>query len=187
MHDIAKALVASIKTLTCLFGKKIREADIRLQEKQQAEQKRLRTQQANQIKTDLNPKIKIILKNNIYFQDVGTIAISKCEYNEQTAYWDITIETLLKTTHNLEHPRVITTLNDSKDVYFRELQLEQQNDWVELAKAENSPTAELNQINLMRYQIDQRYQLLNHSLDFVSVKCTESGGYTNAQIFVRFR
>lgn len=177
----------SLKDLGSLINKKKREADARWEKEQKEKTKQIEMRRAAQIKADLTRDIKTILKNNIYFQDVGTIAISECDYDVQTGFWEITIETLLKTMHDLERPRIIATLNDSKSVYFRQLELKRENDWIEFAKAENSPTAEQIKMDLMRYQLQQRYQLLEHMLYFVAVKCEKDGEYTNVKIFVRFR
>lgn len=177
----------SLKDLGSLINKKKREADARWEKEQKEKTKQIEMRRAAQIKADLTQDIKTILKNNIYFQDVGTIAISECDYDVQTGFWEITIETLLKTMHDLERPRIIATLNDSKSVYFRQLELKRENDWIEFAKAENSPTAEQIKMDLMRYQLQQRYQLLEHMLYFVAVKCEKDGEYTNVKIFVRFR
>ena len=177
----------SLKDLGGLINKKKREADARWEKEQKEKTKQIEMRRATQIKADLTQDIKTILKNNIYFQDVETIAISECDYNVQTGFWEITIETLLKTMHDLERPRIIATLNDSKSVYFRQLELKRENDWIEFAKAENSPTAEQIKMDLMRYQLQQRYQLLEHMLYFVAIKCEKDGEYTNVKIFVKFR
>lgn len=177
----------SIKDLGGLINKKKREADAKYEKEQQEKMKQKKMLQAVQIKADLTPDIRTILKSNIYFQNVETIAISECDYDVQTAFWEITVETLLKTTHDLERPRVVASLNDSRSVYFRQLELKRENDWIEFAKDENSPTADQIKLDLMRYQIQQRYQLLGHTLYFAAVKCEEDGEYTNVKIFVRFR
>lgn len=177
----------SLENLGHLVREKNREAEAKRKEREQKKQKQFRTQQANQIKTDLCSDIKTILKNNIYFQSVEAIAIPECDYNAEASIWELTVETLLKTTHDLMRARVVTSLNDSTQVYFRRLYLEYRNELLELAKAECSPTAEQNKLNIMRFQIDQNYQLLIHELYFVSVKCEKNGEYSNVKIFARFR
>ena len=185
MDEVLLAAKDSLANLGHLISKKNREADAKWREKQQDLEKERMAQQATIIKSDLKSDLKKILKDNLYFKDVDTLAIPDCIY--QDGWWELTLEMLLKTTFDLEKPRVISSLNDSKEAYFHEMRLNAENDWLEFAKFEDKPDAEWINVNLTRQQIQQRYRILDHMLYFILVKCEAEGDYTNVKIIVRYR
>lgn len=175
----------SLANLGNFIGKKNREAEAKWKEKQEALEKQQRAQQAALIKADLKSDLKKILKDNLYFKDTDTIAIPNCVY--ENGWWELTLETLSKPKFDLEKPRVLSSLNDSKEAYFHEMRLKAENDWLEFAKYEDEPDAQWINVNLTRQQIQQRYLLLDHMLYFIQVKCEEEGDYTSVKIIVRYR
>lgn len=180
-------LVELVRKACTALDKTIQEADRKHKERQQAQFNAVMAQQALELKADLAPDIGEILSGNLYLSKAEPPVITECNFNPKENLWYLTIETLIKTDHDLERPRVVASLNDSRAVYFRQLFMKMKEDQLELAIDENSPTAEQITIDLKRYQISERYRLLNHELVFTSIKCRPEGDYKSAKIYACFR
>lgn len=186
-RKIIDILVEIGKKQCKVLDTKIQDADRKCKERQQAQFNAAMAQQALELKANLTPDIREILSGNLYLSQAEPPVIIECKFNPKENLWYLAVETLIKTDRDLERPRVVSSLNDTRAVYFRQLYIKMQEDQIDLAIYENSPTAEQITADLKRHQISERYRLLSHSLVFTSIRCKPEGNYTSVKIYACFR
>lgn len=144
---------------------------------QEAAQKNAVLQQANYLKAALKPHLRNILRENITFSKIEQIHMADAMWDSQNRRWSFSLELIYNVSNaefDLSRPRVILSLNESKDLYFHDLALKQQDDFNELSLMAEAPNANSVNLELTRMQIAKKYWLLNNNLQFSFIEPIES-------------
>lgn len=177
----------ALKNLVTLTGKRIDEANQKSMRQQEAVRKNQMFHQANLLKADIKPHLESIVFDNIFFQEISRIHIGDCIYDENNKFWKISMKIIMKSQVNLDSPRVILSLNETKEIYFHQLYLKMQEELEELSlMAEASNSNPIN-IEIARNQLRRRYELLNHQLVFQLIECFKEDNSKFVKIWLSFK
>lgn len=147
--------------------------------------KNMELQQSNYLRAFLSPHLKKILAENLYFQSINEIYLKECTYEKDNNLWKVSMEVILPNPFRIKSPQVLTSLNETKDGYFYRLDLDYQFEMHQLAlmaEAENSNPVN---IRLEYEQIQRKYDLLNHRIEFKSIEFVDL--YDSVKIWLIYR
>lgn len=155
------------------------------------EQERIRKQNeirwANILKADFKAIFETILREDIHFTD-GKVCFRECYYDSsKNQCWRMTLETLVNNQYDMEHSRVLTSLNETKNNYLTKLRLDRDQELMEVDLMKQNPNVNPVDIQLAYEQIQRKYKILNCQFAFHFIKDEEKKNERPITIGVLFR
>lgn len=171
------------------INKGIKFIDIKIQEasvKEQERQRRQMQQQARILASELTPYIQKVLCASPRFDSSRPIENVTCCWNPQIGIWQVECIACCMTYYNLETAESIQSLNKSKDAFLMSLGKECNDEIskinLKLARGQLSE----NELNIMKQQLQNHYEILNRQFEFVFLKYVPNTGKTRVKIGIKY-
>lgn len=167
--------------------KKIEMTNMKYQQQQNALHRNEQLKIEAQLKAFLKPHIEAPLGECPYFHSQIKISLPCCTYDAANGLWRIASECVVETSLDLESPRVVVSLNQSKDIYFARLRQEMENELLELGMMSEMGNANPAELQVANLQLQRKYEILRHELKFHSIECQKEGSKSIVKIWAGFR